>query len=266
VSWCRGMLGALILACAVGCGSDDASEPASDVAESGDPRPVVSIESLGGTATLSGVVRFVGTPPDPHQIRVAGDAYCVDVHGDAFEDPDVVLDAEGHLQNVFVYLASGVPDRHYAVPTETVSIDQSGCMYVPRVLGVQVGQKLAFRNSDQTLHNVHSVVDRELGNRPFNFGMPGRKGVVVERVFQVPEIMARIKCDVHPWMVAWVGVLSHPWFSVTDSTGRFSIDRVPDGTYDVEAWHEVFGRTQTTVQVTAGVAAPLEIRFGEPSD
>lgn len=227
--------------------------------ESNKEIPVASVESLRGTASLRGVVRFKGELPRSAKIHVSGDSYCVEVHGESFVESDVMVDAAGRVQNVFVYIKSGLPNRRFVVPETSVVIDQSGCMYDPRVVGVQVGQKLQFRNSDKTLHNVHAIADRKLGNKGFNFGMPGRRNITIERVFKAPEVMVRIKCDVHPWMVSWVGVVSHPWYVVTDAQGRFAFEQLPAGDYEIDAWHERLGTVTATVHVEPGASEVLEI-------
>lgn len=256
-----------------GCGSDSANEknkaddkPAMQGGVRSDSRPEVTLESLGGTGRVHGVVRFTGTLPKSREVQVAGDKYCVEKRGDSFVDQDMMVDANGGVQNVFVYLQGGVPEYRFAIPQAPVAIDQSDCQYEPRVLGVQVGQTLQFSNNDQTLHNVHSVVDKNSGNKAFNFGMPGRRGVIIEKTFETSEIMARIKCDVHPWMVAWVGVLPHPWFAVTEEAGAFDMQQIPDGEYIVAAWHERLGQTSARIHVTGGASSPLEILFPAPEE
>jgi plastocyanin len=262
----------VLLATVAGCSGDGAGDSSSQAKPTlsgdmaADSRPPVTVQSLGGTASVHGVARYEGTAPTSHVVNVAGDPFCVEARGKSFIDPDMIVSAAGGVQNVFVYLQAGVPEYRFMVPEEPVRVDQSGCQYEPRVLGVQVGQTLQFSNSDQTLHNVHSVVDRNIGNKAFNFGMPARAGVRIDKKFETSEVMARIKCDVHPWMVAWVGVLPHPWFGVTDVTGAFRIDHVPDGEYVVAAWHERLGHTTAPIRVSGGVGSMLEILFPELND
>ena len=76
-----------------------------------------------------------------------------------------------------------------------------------------------------------------MANQDFNQGTP-KKGSKLTRTFTVPEVMVRFKCDVHPWMAAYVGVVAHPYFAVTDAYGAFDIKGLPPGTYTLEAWHE----------------------------
>jgi plastocyanin len=136
-----------------------------------------------------------------------------------------------------------------------VKLDQKSCRYVPHVVGVRVTQPLEISNSDATLHNVHGMPDT---NREFNFGqiMAGIKNTVS---FTAPEVMVPFKCDVHSWMSAYIGVVSHPYFAVTDKAGTFELNTVPPGTYTIEAWHEKLGRQ--TQSVTLGEKDSKEISF-----
>jgi len=151
---------------------------------------------------------------------------------------DVLLSANGGLQNVFIYISTGLENFAYAPPQAPVVLDQQGCDFVPHVIGIQVGQPLRIINSDKTLHNVHAQAKT---NKAFNLGMTV-KTPEVQRVFDAPEVMIPIRCNVHPWMEAYIGVVTHPFYSVTDSTGFFSLRQIPAGSYTLEAWHEKFGR------------------------
>ncbi len=197
--------------------------------------------------SLAGRAVFAGTPPAAETIRMTADAACVAAAGPTPPSDRVLIAADGGLQNVFVYVKEGLdPVSAFPIPVEPVRLDQHGCVYAPRVLGVRAGQPLEIANSDDTLHNVHAM---PMLNRDFNLGMP-RKAMTLTQTFTVPEVMVRFKCNVHPWMDAYVGVVAHPLFAVTDGTGAFEIAGVPPGTYTLEAWHERFGTR--TARVTLG--------------
>ncbi len=101
-----------------------------------------------------------------------------------------------------------------------------------------------LKNSDPFLHNVHS---QPALNEPFNMAMPtANAGEPADPQPKVPEIF-KVKCDVHPWMAAWVAVFDHPYFAVTGDDGTFAIKGLPDGTYTLQAWHERYGTQQQTV-------------------
>jgi hypothetical protein len=132
------------------------------------------------------------------------------------------------------------------MPASPAVLDQKGCLYQPRVLGVRVNQPLVISNDDATFHNVHALPKTNL---EFNQGLANRNDKMT-KTFTAPEVMVRFKCDVHGWMAAYVGVVAHPFFAVTGADGSFNLTGVPPGTYTVEAWHERFG-TKTT-EVTVG--------------
>ena len=167
----------------------------------------------------------------------------------------VVAGENGAVQNVFVYVKDGLGNLKFPVPSAAVVLDQKGCRYTPHVMGVQVGQPLEVLNSDPTLHNVHALPAE---NREFNTGQP-IPGMKHTHRFSTREVMVPFKCDVHPWMRAFVGVLDHPYFGVTSSDGTFSLNGLPPGTYTVEAWHETLG-TQTQT-VTIGAKESRDIAF-----
>lgn len=170
---------------------------------------------------------------------------------------DVVVDGSGGLQNVFVRVVEGLGDRVFAPPATPVSLDQDGCAYTPHVLGIQVNQILEIVNSDPTMHNVHSVPAE---NKAFNVGM-ATQGQRVRKFFPQPEAMVRVKCDLHNWMSAWVGVVAHPFFAVTGPDGSYSIEGLPAGSYTLEAWHEVLGTQRTEITVGEGERATADFRF-----
>lgn len=170
---------------------------------------------------------------------------------------EVFLVKDGKVQNVFVYIKDGLGAQKFDVPATPAVMDQRGCMYSPRVLGVMAGQELEIRNSDATLHNVHSLAEK---SKQFNNAMP-MKGMTIKRKFTEPEVMVRFKCDVHPWMAAYIGVLNHPFHAATAENGTFSIANVPAGTYTIEAWHEKMGAQTASVTVTDGGAATADFTF-----
>ena len=118
-------------------------------------------------------------------------------------------------------------DHDFAIPSEPVQFDQNGCVYTPHVFGIQVGQTFQILNSDPLMHNLHALAEE---NRPFNFGMPNQ-GDKREQAFRVPEVMLHIKCDVHPWMAAFISVFEHPYFAISGADGSFTIPNLPPGDY-----------------------------------
>jgi plastocyanin len=167
----------------------------------------------------------------------------------------VITNDNGTLQNVFVYVKNA-PKGKYDIPAP-VELDQKGCMYEPRVLGVMVGQTLRIKNSDPTAHNVHFTPQR---NAEFNKSQP-KKDLVEEMTFRRAEIMIPVKCDVHPWMGAHIGVLEHPFFGTTRDEGTVQIKGLPGGTYTIVAWHEKYGEKEIEVTVETDGTASGEFTY-----
>ena len=235
------------LAACSGTDSSKSAEPSSPAAAP-DARKV----DAGTAATLKGKVVLEGTAPENPIIKMASDPACgnAEVRGESY------LVDNGALENVFVHIKDGLGNKYiFDTPTEPVKLDQKSCHYVPHVVGVRVTQPLEISNSDPTLHNVHGMPET---NREFNFGqvIAGIKNTVS---FTAPEVMIPFKCDVHSWMNAYIGVVSHPYFAVTDKAGTFELKTVPPGTYTIEAWHEKLGRQ--TQSVTLGEKDSKEITF-----
>ncbi len=248
----RSMVG-MGMVVAAGCGGGEGGGGGGEGAPAAAavPFPVDSATA----ATITGTVTFAGRRPAPQPIDMSEEATCAQKHPDgAFVDAVVVND-NGTLRNVFVYVKEGVPaNLTFPVPAAAVEINQDGCVYHPRVFGIQVGQTLSIRNSDGLLHNIKAV---PTANRPFNISQP--TNMTTARSFTTPEVTVPLECNVHSWMHAWVGVLSHPYFATTGTDGAFTIRRLPPGTYTLEIWHETLG-TQTQ-QVTVGAGESGTVSF-----
>jgi plastocyanin len=233
-------------------GSAACSGGGGDSKESAAPAEVSNPVDSTTAASLKGSIKLEGTPPAAQTINRRSDPYC-EQQGQASTQNFVVSD--GGLQNVFVYVKDGLGDLKFPVPSTPVTLDQRGCTYLPRVFGIQAGQPLEILNSDETLHNIHAL---PMNNREFNRGQ-ALKGLKYTHVFTTPEVMLPFKCDVHNWMNAWVGVLNHPFYSVSGQGGTFDIKNLPPGAYTIEAWHEKLG-TQTQM-VTVGPKETKELSF-----
>jgi len=185
--------------------------------------------SGSGPGGIRGIVTYAG-PDTDKPISMLGDPTCASLHPVPVESDEIALQG-GKLANVFIYVKSGLEGKSFPVPVEKKRVDQRGCLFVPRVLGAQVGQAVEFTNGDATLHTVHSV---PAANAEFN--EPQAEGAPqVDRTFGRPEVMVPVRCDIHPWMVAWIGVLPHPYYAVSGEDGGFSIPNLPPGRYTLEA-------------------------------
>lgn len=210
--------------------------------------------------TITGTVKFDGTAPHARLIHMDADPVCYAVNKGNVHSRTVILGDNNTLGNVFVYIKSGITKSNYPAPAQPAVMDQGGCNYTPHVIGVMVGQKVKFLNPDGTLHNVHAMCKI---NPEFNASMPDfRKEMQVS--FDKPEFMFPVRCDVHPWMQAWMAVMAHPFFSVTGTDGKFEIKNVPPGTYVIEAWHEKLESKSVTVTVTDNSVHQLDFTLSEP--
>jgi hypothetical protein len=215
-----------------------------------------TVAAQANTGTIKGRVRLSGKPPGNTIIRMGVDPMCNKVNaGKRVVQETVVASADGGLSNAFVKLQGTFPQT--PVPADPVLIDQRGCIYLPRVVGMRVGQTLQVRNSDSFLHNVHSS---SAHNNTFNVGQP-TAGLVYQFRPKEEEIMLQLKCEVHRWMIAYVGIVSHPYFAVSGDGGAFEIDRVPAGARTVQAWHERYGMLTQTVNVKAGATTNVEFTY-----
>ena len=239
----------LVLAIASACGgggSDAPSEPAEAAAPAFDP-------STAGN--IAGTVMLEGEPPEAETIRMNSDPVCVKEATNTETDYYAVGD-NGGLGNVFIYVKEGLQGS-FPADSSTVILDQNGCRYTPHVFGIQVGQTLQVVNNDPTLHNIHAT---PTNNAEFNTGQP-IEGMTFDRTFDTAEVMVPFKCDVHGWMNAFVGVVDHPFFSVSGRDGAFDISTLPPGNYVIEAWHEELGTQTQEITVAEGETAPVSFVF-----
>ena len=206
---------------------------------------------ISSAADVTGKITLKGTPPPEKPITL--DAVCGKMQPDGIKTRFYVVGDGGALANVFVYIKEGAKasEATGAGPT----LDQVGCQDLPYVMGVQTGQKFKIRNSDATLHNVHATPK---ANKEFNFAQV-TKGQENERAFEKAEVLVRMKCDVHPWMFAYVGVVDHPYFAVTGADGSFKLSGVPAGKYTVEAFHMKAG--SLTEEITVGADGKVTADF-----
>jgi hypothetical protein len=199
-------------------------------------------------ADVTGTCKLDGKAPEAKPIDMSGVKECNDMHPDPVMDQTVVADDKGDLKNVVVSVKQdGLTGE---VPKEPAVIDQKGCMYEPHVLGMMVGQDWLIKNSDGFLHNIHTLSQV---NPSFNKAQPSKNDGEKVDSPKAPEVF-HVKCDVHPWMSAYVAVFEHPYFSVSGDDGKFSIKGLPDGDYTLHAWHEKYGEQDQQVTVKDGKA------------
>jgi plastocyanin len=209
-----------------------------------------------GTARIVVKVMLTGTPKPGRRLQLSADPVCDKAHqGKPAYTQEVEVSADGALKNTLVSI-DGVPGT-YPAPSTPVVLDQSACLYVPHVVGVMVGQTLQILNSDPTLHNIHAV---PVVNPGFNVGQPVQ-GLKSTRVFSKPEAPFHVKCDVHGWMSAYIGVFSRPFFGVSNDEGVVELKNLPAGTFQLHAWQETYGVKTENVTLAAGETRQITITF-----
>jgi hypothetical protein len=205
------------------------------------------------SADITGNIKLDGPAPEPKEIAMDADAGCKAAHADPVMEQTVVVGEKGELANVIVHIKAEDPAALGGKEGEgQVTLDQQGCMYAPHVVTMTVGQELVVKNSDPFLHNVHSLA---VTNPAFNFGQPNKDpGKKVPEQPKATEIF-RVKCDVHPWMSAYIGVFEHPFHAVSGEDGKYTIKgNLPDGEYTLVAVHEKFGEKEEKITVKDGKA------------
>lgn len=258
-----GMAVLFLVACGGGADEGGAPTTGGDEATEG---PAIDPATAGAVV---GVVSFDGSAPAPEQVDMSEEPDCLDKHGGSYAKPVAVV-SDGRLGDVFVYVKEGV-NQQFPAPSEAKTLDQDGCVYKPHVLGIQTGQTLEIKNSDGLLHNVNASPS---ANRGFNISQP--TDMTSTRDFSQREVMIPVRCDVHGWMEAYIGVLDHPYYAVTGEDGGFRIENLPAGDYVIEAWHEEYGTQTQNVTVaaqeevqadfsySASMAATAVVPLGEP--
>jgi plastocyanin len=248
-----GLVAALTL---VGCGGDKApdtakTDGAAPAAASG--AAAMPDEANGGTVT--GKVAFTGDAPKMATMDMSANPACERAHKDAPQKSEtVVVNGNGTLKYAFVWVKSGLPDKTWAVPTTPVTLDQNGCMYKPHMIGIMAGQNIEVKNSDPTNHNIHP---QPTVNQEWNESQsPGSEAKM--KTFARQEVMIPVKCNVHPWMRSYIGVVAHPFFAVTGDDGTFTIKGLPPGTYTIQLWHEKYGSQEQQVTVGAKESKTLD--------
>jgi len=241
--------------------AEDAALSSPSVDAQAPPSEVERVAIAGArTGTIEGRVVLQGPPPGNAVIRMGRDPKCADINsGRMVAQESVLTGADGGLANVFVQLQGAFEKT--PVPIEPVVVVQRGCVFEPRVVGARIGQTLEFRNSDPLAHNVRSA---SAVNNAFNISQPFQDMVSTVEL-QVEEGMLRIKCDSHRWMTEYIGVVDHPFFAVSDQSGAFQIEGVPEGTHVLEAWHEEFGLLSKTVSVETGTQTAVDLSYGAAS-
>jgi plastocyanin len=214
-------------------------------------------------STVTGTVTFTGKPPVLKPLAMDADPACAKKHaGKPVLAEMLALGSGNTIGNIIVWVSKGLPaGKTYPAPKTPVTLDQNGCIYVPHAQGIMVGQPYRILNSDGILHNIHTLPKV---NPSFNRAMPATLKET-STTFAKPEPIFQIKCDVHPWMSAYIGVFTHPFFSVTATDGKFTISGLDAGTYEITAWQERLGTQSASITVAAKETKTQDFKFSTPS-
>lgn len=248
----------LFLLPAVAMGCSPASQKAPPTTSHPEPAaaPVFHVDPLTA-GSISGTIRYTGKKPHPATIDMSEDPACIQAHRGKPVDESLLVSPGGALANVFVYIKKGLEGKSFEVPSAPVTIDQNGCRFQPRVLGIQTNQILDVTNSDPVTHNIHPMGQI---NREWNHSQ-GAGDPPLARKFIKPEIMIPVKCNIHHWMRAYIGVLDHPYFAVSKQDGTYTIMGLPPGTYTIEFWHESVGTQEREVTVSPHAGTVANVTF-----
>ncbi len=241
----------------ISCGSKQASTEASPNTSSMNTKPV----DAATAGQISGTVELEGKAPKMKVINMAAEAACAKQHSTPATTQDVLVGKDGALENVVVYLKGDFSQYKFDNPQTPITIMQKGCMYEPHVLALETGQSLQVVNADPVTHNIHPVPK---DNREWNESQPPG-AAAIDQSFAHEEIAIPVKCNIHPWMKAYIAVFGDPYFVVTGKDGSFDLKNVPPGTYTLVAWHELYGPQEQTVTVGPKESKTIQIKFNASS-
>lgn len=249
-------------------GSSCSNKGGGETAEESGTGAGAAYASKGDEGTISGTIAYTGTAPENPKIDTSADAQCASKNPNLTAETWAVKD--GKVANTFVYIKDGTLSDGKKIGDFTgwpnmptgATLDQNGCHYKPHVMGVVAKEEINITNSDPTTHNIHFTPAK---NPDWNQSQPNG-AAALKHSLNTAEVMVPVKCNQHPWMKAYIGVMKHPFFAVTDEAGKFTISKVPPGKYTVVAWHEGAAGpgTEKTMEVTvpANGSATADFSFG----
>lgn len=218
--------------------------------------PVINVDPATA-ATIRGAVSFTGDVPRVPPVNMSAEPDCVALHGGRVASDRVVVN-DGKLGYVLVWISKGLEGKRFPVRSDLVNLDQKGCIYKPHVVAVQQGQPINITNSDPTTHNVHPLPK---DNREWNKSQTS-SAPAIDYTFPRAEMKIPVKCNIHPWMQAYIHVIEHPYFAVTGEDGSFEIANLPAGSYTLQAIHEQFGEQEVEITVAASETKEADFTFG----
>jgi plastocyanin len=265
----RALVLGLLVGYAAGCGGSQPADTAQQTAETGTEPAAPTVQEGAQSApafdssSITGTVTFDGEAPALRPLDMTAEAVCHEKHGGKpAPNEALVLGTGNTMGNIMVWVSKGLPaGQTWPAPETPVVLDQDGCVYKPHVMGIMVGQTYRILNSDGILHNIHTLPQI---NPAFNRGQPATVKEMTT-TFPKPENMFQVKCDVHPWMSAYIGVFTHPFFSVTSTDGKFTISGLDAGSYEITAWHERLGTQTASITVATNETKNQNFTFALPA-
>lgn len=221
------------------------------------PAPVYFKVDPSTAGSISGSIRYVGPRPKPKLVDMSNEPACVSANHGKVHDDAIVVGPRNGLADAFVYIEKGLEGKIFAPEQSPATIDQKACWFRPHVLGLQTGQALQIINSDLVTHNIHPMPQL---NREWNHSQ-GTGDPPMNHKFTTAEVMIPVKCNIHSWMHAYIGVVDHPYFGVTKEDGKFAMSNVPPGTYTLAVWTQTLGKQQQTITVAPGGNAKADFTF-----
>jgi len=247
-------LGAIALVMA-GCGGKKEEAPETPAPAASAPAGKTVDPATAGEVT--GTVKLDGAAPKMKAISIAAEPACAKARTAPLTSEEVVTGDGGALANVVVYVSSGLDGYSFPAPSTPVEFKQEGCQYHPHVAGMMVAQNVSVVNADQTTHNIHPL---PMQNREWNESQPPG-AAPIQKSFARDEVAIPVKCNVHPWMKAYMAVLPNPFFQVTDKDGKFDLKGLPPGTYTITAWHELYKTDPQTITIGAKESKAVNFSF-----
>jgi plastocyanin len=237
-----------------GCKQTPAPQQPTDAPIVAHPAPAVDPATTG---SISGLITYTGKAPARIPIDMSADPACALATTPNLTEQYLV--DHNHLANVFVYIKAGAPDSTAPATTAPIVLDQKGCRYIPHILALQQGAAVEFRNSDPTMHNIHTM-PTQVGNETVDISQTPMGPPQTEK-FRSAETMLPVRCNNHPWMQAFLNIAPNPYFAVSATDGTFTISGLPPGAYTLAAVHEKLGELDIPITVAAKSVTPASVTF-----
>ncbi len=250
---CFAALSTLLFVALAGCGKKQ--ETSETTAPAGTAVGVPVDTATAGS--ISGTVELNGAAPRMKTINMAAEPSCAKQHSTPATSQEVLVGKNNGLENVVVYLKGNFSEYKFDSKLAPATITQKGCMYDPHVVVLETGQALQVINADPVTHNIHPIPK---DNREWNESQPPG-APPIDQSFAHQEIAIPVKCNIHPWMKAYIAVFDDPYFAVTQKDGSFDLKNVPPGTYTLVAWHELYGTSEQPVTIGSKESKTVNITF-----